>query len=116
MTVMAPTNQLIDINYFTFTSMHVLITELLLDNFSMLKATVKEFPTLEGKSVSYAVLQYLVISINPPYTHPHAVKIFFVIQGSLKVGFIETTNKLFYSDAATRRYFCVYEKTHAFQV
>ncbi|KAM7269376.1 hypothetical protein ACFE04_024873 [Oxalis oulophora] len=91
----APTNQSIDGNYFTFTGLRVLFFQGAPGNFTVLKAAVKEFPALEGQSVSYAVLKYPAGSVNPPHTHPRAAELLFVIQGSLNVGFIDTTNKLF---------------------
>ncbi|KAM7265635.1 hypothetical protein ACFE04_003318 [Oxalis oulophora] len=91
----APANQTIDGKFFTFTGMRVLVGAPPPSNFTVLKAALKEFPALEGQSVSYAVLQYPAGSINPPHTHPRAAELLFVIQGSLQVGFVDTTNKLF---------------------
>ncbi|KAM7273073.1 hypothetical protein ACFE04_027737 [Oxalis oulophora] len=91
----APTNQTIDGNFFTFTGMRSLVGAPPPGNFTVLKAALKEFPALEGQSVSYAVLQYPAGSINPPHTHPRAAELLFVIQGGLQVGFVDTTNKLF---------------------
>jgi quercetin dioxygenase-like cupin family protein len=91
----APANQSIDGNFFTFTGMRVLVSAPAPTNFTVLKAAVKEFPALEGQSVSYAILEYPIGSTNPPHTHPRASELLFVIQGSLQVGFVDTTNKLF---------------------
>ncbi|XP_039055752.1 germin-like protein 9-3 [Hibiscus syriacus] len=51
--------------------------------------------TLNGQSVSYAVLQYPAGSVNPPHTHPRASELLFLTYGILEVGFVDTTNKLF---------------------
>lgn len=34
-------------------------------------------------------------SINPPHTHPRSAELLLVAGGSLQVGFVDTTNKLF---------------------
>lgn len=54
-----------------------------------------ELPALNGQSVSYAVLQYPAGSVNPPHTHPRSAELLFLVDGSLEVGFVDTTNKLF---------------------
>ncbi|WCJ25745.1 RmlC-like cupins superfamily protein [Euphorbia peplus] len=59
------------------------------------KATMKEFPALEGQSVSVAALIYPPSGINPPHVHPRSAELLMVIQGELEVGFVDTTNKLF---------------------
>ncbi|PWA69813.1 germin [Artemisia annua] len=46
-------------------------------------------------TVSYVVLKFPNGTINPPHTHPSASELFFVLMGSLEVGFVDTTNKLF---------------------
>ncbi|KAK3017236.1 hypothetical protein RJ639_005524 [Escallonia herrerae] len=63
--------------------------------FKVLKASMAEFPALNGQSVSYAVLQFSAGSVNPPHTHPRASELLFLLSGSLEVGFVDTTNKLF---------------------
>ncbi|CAI9105667.1 OLC1v1004645C1 [Oldenlandia corymbosa var. corymbosa] len=59
------------------------------------KATKTEFPALDGQSVSFAVVQYPAGSVNPPHVHPRSAELLFVLKGSLDVGFVDTTNKLF---------------------
>ncbi|KAK9999617.1 hypothetical protein SO802_019220 [Lithocarpus litseifolius] len=54
-----------------------------------------EFPALNGQSVSCAVLQFPAGTPNPPHTHPRASELLFLVQGTLQVGFVDTTNKLF---------------------
>ncbi|KAK6926567.1 Cupin 1 [Dillenia turbinata] len=88
-------NGKIDGNFFTYTGMRVLVGSPYPSEFKVLKASKAEFPALDGQSVSYAVLQYPSGSVNPPHTHPRAAELLFVIDGSLEVGFVDTTNKLY---------------------
>ncbi|XVF05142.1 hypothetical protein REPUB_Repub05bG0146200 [Reevesia pubescens] len=83
----------IDGNFFTFTGMRDLGNSS--TNFTVMKASMVEFPALNGQSVSYAILQFPVGSTNPPHTHPRSAELLFIIAGSLEVGFVDTTNKLF---------------------
>ncbi|MFS7937825.1 putative rmlC-like cupin domain superfamily, rmlC-like jelly roll protein [Helianthus anomalus] len=55
--------------------------------FKVLKATMAEFPALNGQSVAYAVLEFPGNTVNPPHTHPRASELLFVLMGSLDVGF-----------------------------
>ncbi|XVF70552.1 hypothetical protein PTKIN_Ptkin11bG0170800 [Pterospermum kingtungense] len=88
-------NSLLDGKFFTYTGMRSLVTSPPPTNFSVTKATMAEFPALNGQSVSYAVLQYSAGSVNPPHTHPRAAELLFLTYGTLEVGFVDTTNKLF---------------------
>ncbi|KAF2321607.1 hypothetical protein GH714_000624 [Hevea brasiliensis] len=85
----------VDGAFFTFTGMRSLIGAEPPTAFKVLKASMAEFPTLNGQSVSYAVLQYPAGAPNPPHTHPRSAELLFLVYGSLQVGFIDTTNKLF---------------------
>ncbi|KAA8549886.1 hypothetical protein F0562_001570 [Nyssa sinensis] len=85
----------LDGDFFTFTGMRVLVGSDPPPTFSVLKASLVEFPALNGQSVSYAVLQYPAGTVNPPHTHPRAAELLFLIEGTLQVGIIDTTNKLF---------------------
>ncbi|RZC84085.1 hypothetical protein C5167_046888 [Papaver somniferum] len=82
-------------DFFTFTGMRVLLEEDPSPAFRVLKASMSEFPGLSGQSVSYAVLEFPVGSVNPPHTHPRSAELLFLISGTLEVGFIDTANKLF---------------------
>ncbi|PWA69814.1 germin [Artemisia annua] len=82
-------------NYFTFTGMRALVNAPFPEAFKVTKAAMAEFPALNGQSVSYAVLQFPNGTVNPPHTHPRASELLFVLMGSLEVGFVDTTNKLF---------------------
>ncbi|GLJ48653.1 hypothetical protein SUGI_1026470 [Cryptomeria japonica] len=59
------------------------------------KAVAAEFPLLNGLGVSMAVLQFPVGGLNPPHTHPRASELLFLVDGSLLVGVVDTTGKLF---------------------
>ncbi|KAL2536105.1 Germin-like protein subfamily 2 member 4 [Forsythia ovata] len=91
-----PTNLTnVDGNFFTFTGMRVLIGAPPPPTFKVLKASLAEFPALNGQSVSYAVLLYPAGSVNPVHTHPRSAELLFLAEGALEVGFVDTTNKLF---------------------
>jgi quercetin dioxygenase-like cupin family protein len=90
----APTNTSVDGKFFTFTGMRGVITKFP-QNFTLTKATMNEFPALNGQSVSYAVLQYPADGLNPPHTHPRAAELLFLVYGSLEVGFVDTKNVLY---------------------
>ena len=63
--------------------------------FKVSKISLAEFPALNGQSVSYAILQFPAGTPNPPHIHPHASELLFLFRGTLQVGFVDTTNKLF---------------------
>ena len=85
----------VDSNFFTFTSMRTLLKANPPTTFKVKKASLAEFPALNGQSVSFAVLQYPAGSVNPPHTHPRSAEPLFLLDGALEVGFVDTTNKLF---------------------
>ncbi|EEF38555.1 Rhicadhesin receptor precursor, putative [Ricinus communis] len=85
----------VDGSFFTFTGMRALVGAAPPTALKVLKAGMAEFPALIGQSVSYAVLQYPAGTPNPPHTHPRSAELLFLIQGSLQVGFVDTTSKLF---------------------
>ncbi|KAF3453961.1 hypothetical protein FNV43_RR04403 [Rhamnella rubrinervis] len=89
------TNINIDGNFFTFTGMRALVDASPPLAFKVLKASMVEFPALNGQSVSYTALQFPPASTNPPHTHPRSAELLFLTNGSLQVGFVDTTNKLF---------------------
>ncbi|KAL2239313.1 germin-like protein 9-3 [Sesamum indicum] len=84
-----------DGNFFTFTGMRSLVSAPIPPTFKVVKATLDQFPALNGQSVSYAVLIYPAGSVNPVHTHPRSAELLFLAQGSLEVGFVDTTNKLY---------------------
>ena len=88
----------IDGNFFTFTGMRALVKSGPPTNtttFTAWKAGLAEFPALNGQSVSYDVLYFPAGSINPPHTRVCATGLLFLLQGTLQVGLVDTTNKLF---------------------
>ncbi|KAA8534572.1 hypothetical protein F0562_032089 [Nyssa sinensis] len=80
--------------FFTYTGMRGVF-----DNiptaFKVSKASMAEFPALNGQSVSYAVLQYPAGGVNPPHTHPRSAELLFLVDGALEVGFVDTKNILY---------------------
>ncbi|KAL2549088.1 Germin-like protein subfamily 2 member 4 [Forsythia ovata] len=94
-----PTNTTVppDGAYFTYTGLRAATdpTIPLPPDFKVFKASMAEFPALNGQSVSFALLTYPPGTVNPPHTHPRASELLFLLEGSLEVGFVNTTNKLF---------------------
>ncbi|XP_050227435.1 germin-like protein 9-3 [Mercurialis annua] len=90
-----PTN--ITSQLFTFTGFRELQNANLTGKTTALvsKASMVEFPVLEGQGVSVAALMYPPSGMNPPHVHPRASELLIVIQGVLEVGFVDSTNKLF---------------------
>ncbi|KAL9994481.1 putative germin, rmlC-like cupin domain superfamily, rmlC-like jelly roll [Helianthus debilis subsp. tardiflorus] len=93
--VLPPNTNATDASYFTYTGVRSIVNTTYPSKFTVIKASLKEFPGLLGQSVSYAILQFPVGSLNPLHIHPRATELLFVIAGSLQVGFVDTTNTLF---------------------
>uniref|UniRef100_A0A452XPR2 Germin-like protein n=4 Tax=Triticinae TaxID=1648030 RepID=A0A452XPR2_AEGTS len=89
-----PTN--ITGDYFTYTGFRDISTPAY--GFTLTKATMMEFPALNGQSVSYAMLTFPPGSVNPTHTHPRASELLIVAHGTLSVGFIDTANRLYTQD------------------
>ncbi|XP_068661090.1 germin-like protein 9-3 [Aristolochia californica] len=85
----------VDGNFFTFTGFRVLNDAEPPKAFAVTKASKAEFPALDGQSVSYAALAFPAGSVNPPHTHPRSAELLFLVYGSLDVGFVDTTGKLY---------------------
>ena len=85
----------VDGNFFTFTGIRALVGAPEPKTLKITKASMAEFPALNGQSVSTAVLQFPAGSVNPPHTHPRLAELLYLVDGSLQVGFVDTTNKLF---------------------
>ncbi|XP_024534863.1 germin-like protein 9-3 [Selaginella moellendorffii] len=82
-------------SFFTFTGFRDDVTAPA-GTFLVKKASLAEFPGLNGLGVSIAKLSYQPGTTNPPHIHPRAAELLFVLQGSLSVGLVDTTtNKLF---------------------
>ncbi|CAK7331973.1 unnamed protein product [Dovyalis caffra] len=82
-----------DADFFTFTGIRSITPNP--PNFKVTKASMAEFPALNGQSVSFVFLQFPAGSVNPPHTHPRSAELLFLVYGSLEFGFIDTTNKLY---------------------
>ncbi|CAN6197750.1 unnamed protein product [Urochloa humidicola] len=86
---------------FTYTGLRAAVTGPPAANFTVVKASMAEFPVLNGQSVSFAVLSYPPGSVNPVHTHPRATELLLVVDGALSVGFVDTAGKLFTQDLDT---------------
>ncbi|KAG6551863.1 hypothetical protein Mapa_006477 [Marchantia paleacea] len=53
------------------------------------------FLVVDGLGVSMALLQYPPGTVNPPHTHPRGTELLYIIEGTLEVGLVDSTNKLF---------------------
>jgi quercetin dioxygenase-like cupin family protein len=92
----APVGTTVDSTFFTFTGFRALLPpNTLPSTFKAFKASKTEFQPLDGQSVSYAALVYPPGTINPPHTHPRSAELLFLPTGSLEVGFVDTTKKLY---------------------
>ncbi|XP_009617434.1 germin-like protein 9-3 [Nicotiana tabacum] len=81
-------------DFFTYTGMRGIVHKAP-KTFTVTKASLAEFPALNGQSVSLAILQFPPGAVNPPHTHPRASELLFLVQGVLEVGFIDTKNVLY---------------------
>ncbi|XWS51922.1 hypothetical protein CRYUN_Cryun11dG0023500 [Craigia yunnanensis] len=78
---LAPANSTaLDGNFFTFTGLRGIFDADYPPNF---------------KSVSFATLEYPTGTLNPPHIHPRSSELLIVVDGSLEVGFVDTTGKLY---------------------
>ncbi|CAL0302347.1 unnamed protein product [Lupinus luteus] len=57
-------------------------------------ANVEKVPGLNTLGVSLSRIDYAPHGLNPPHTHPRATEVIFVLEGTLNVGFITTSNVL----------------------
>jgi quercetin dioxygenase-like cupin family protein len=62
---------------------------------AVMAANVEKVPGLNTMGVSMSRVDYAPWGVNPPHTHPRATEIIFVMEGSLDVGFVTTSGKLF---------------------
>ncbi|KAF8395409.1 hypothetical protein HHK36_019355 [Tetracentron sinense] len=93
--IVPPNQYFVDGKFFTYTGMRG-VFEKPSETFKVTKASMAEFPAVNGQSVSFAVLQYPGGSVNPPHTHPRSAELLFLVEGSsLEVGFVDTSNKLY---------------------
>ncbi|PAN10994.1 hypothetical protein PAHAL_2G132300 [Panicum hallii] len=87
--------------FFAYTGLRAALAAPAPGNFTATKASMAEFPALNGQSVSYAALSFPPGSVNPTHTHPRASELLLVVDGALSVGFVDTAGKLFTQDLAT---------------
>lgn len=84
----------VDASFFTFTGFRGIFDQAP-KTVKTTKASMVEFPALNGQSVSYAVLQLPPQTLLPPHTRPDAAGLLFLLDGSLEVGLIDTKNNLY---------------------
>ncbi|KAK9911310.1 hypothetical protein M0R45_035227 [Rubus argutus] len=84
----------VDATFFTYTGLRGIFDQAP-ETFKTTKASMVEFPALNGQSVSYAVLQLPPSTLFPPHTRPDATGLLFLLDGSLEVGLIDTKNVLY---------------------
>lgn len=53
------------------------------------------FPALNTFGLALARIDVAPYALIPPHTHPRATELFYVLEGSFYVGFIDTNNKLY---------------------
>ncbi|KAL2643942.1 hypothetical protein R1flu_011529 [Riccia fluitans] len=61
------------------------------------KATVTEFPALDGLGISFFLMYFAPGGVLPPHLHPRGSKLIYMIQGTLTVGFMDSNHKLYNS-------------------
>lgn len=81
-----------DGDFFTYTGLRGMLSYTV-PNFTVTKASMAEFPAVDGQSVSFSLLQFPANGVNPPHIHPRASEVLFVLVGSLEVGFVDTKGK-----------------------
>ncbi|OMO80584.1 Germin [Corchorus capsularis] len=93
---LAPANSsYLDGNFFTYTGLRGIFSADYPPEFKVTKASMAEFPALNGQSVSFATLEYPDGTLNTPHIHPRASELLIVVDGSLEVGFVDTTGTLY---------------------
>jgi quercetin dioxygenase-like cupin family protein len=60
-------------------------------------ANVATFPGVNTQGISMVRIDWAKGGINPPHVHPRATEILFLVEGSLYVGFISTTNNTLFA-------------------
>lgn len=76
--------------FFTYTAFRGLPGAAAGPSLNVTKATLAEFPALDGQSVSLAFLEFPGGAINPPHTHPRAAELLFLLKGTLEVTVVDT--------------------------
>ncbi|KAJ0078203.1 hypothetical protein Patl1_37152 [Pistacia atlantica] len=74
-------NDVVDRNLLPFIGFCNLVNSDYTQTFTVTKASLTNFPALDGQSVSYAFLQFPTRVINSPHTHPHSTELLLVFKG-----------------------------------
>ncbi|GJR00850.1 germin-like protein 9-3 [Tanacetum coccineum] len=85
----------VDGNFFTYTKIRGFFDESNSTDTKSMLASMTQFPALNGQSVSLSLLRLAPGGVSAPHTRPHATGLFFVLEGTFEVGFVDTTNKLY---------------------
>ncbi|KVH90668.1 germin-like protein 9-3 [Cynara cardunculus var. scolymus] len=91
--ILPPNMTVADGNFFTYTKIRGFFDGI--DLTKSMQASLAEFPALNGQSVSLSVLRLAPGGVSAPHSRPHATGLFFVLEGRVEVGFVDTTNKLY---------------------
>ncbi|CAL1403896.1 unnamed protein product [Linum trigynum] len=84
-----------DPSFFTFTAFRSLLQPSNLTTYNTLKASAAEFPALNGQSVSLAALRFPPGTTSPPHARPRSAGLMLLLAGTLEVGFVDTSGRLF---------------------
>ncbi|XP_057812763.2 germin-like protein subfamily 1 member 1 [Cryptomeria japonica] len=68
---------------------------------SVIATTTDVLPGINTLGLIMARVDLAVEAVLPLHYHPRASELYFVLQGNLRVGFVDTSNKLFSSDIKT---------------
>jgi quercetin dioxygenase-like cupin family protein len=63
--------------------------------FALKKATLEVFPALAGLGVGVTIVDFEPKTLNPPHHHPRGTEVLYVTEGSLHVGLVDSTGKLY---------------------
>ncbi|KAK9911309.1 hypothetical protein M0R45_035226 [Rubus argutus] len=88
------TGTTVDASFFTYTGFRGLLDQTP-KTFTATKASMDEFPALNGQGVSYAMLQFPPNTLFSPHTRLDSAGLMFVLTGSLEVGLIDSKDVLY---------------------
>ncbi|KAF6137388.1 hypothetical protein GIB67_036425 [Kingdonia uniflora] len=89
-------NATIDGNFFTYTGKRGLLNfSTILTTLKLTKASMNEFPALNGQIVSMALLQIPEGGLNPPHVNSRSAGLLFMLDGCIEVGLVDTANKFY---------------------
>ncbi|KAI5066846.1 hypothetical protein GOP47_0017374 [Adiantum capillus-veneris] len=64
-------------------------------SFKTVRVFVDSFPALEGLGISAALLEFHPSTHSAPHIHPRGTELFYVMEGSLMVGLVDTAGHFF---------------------